>query len=220
MHRFVWDLRYALPKGVRASFWRPSGPYALPGNYIVKLTAHGKSSTQPLTIQIDPRVKIPQEQLARQFELASRLSATQGALAIAVQQSSDLTKQIEARKKEAAKNAEATKALDDLNQKLQALLEQEGGGGFGLFGLSLPSQEKEPLEKVASALSGILSVIESADVAPSADAVLASDKWDHAGADALARWSKFQNEDLVTANAQLQKANLKPLVIGESAAAH
>ena len=220
MHRFFWDLRYALPKGVRASFWRPSGPCALPGNYIVKLTAHGKSSTQPLTIQMDPRVKTSQEQLVRQFELASRLSATQGAVAATVQQSSGLSKQIEARKKEAANNAEATKALDDLNQKLRALVEQEEGGGFGLYGLSLPSKEKEPLEKVASALSGLLSVIESADVAPSADAVFASDKWDHAAADTLARWSRFQNEDLVIANAQLQKANLKPLVIGASTSMH
>jgi len=72
MHRFVWDLRYALPKGVRRSFWGPAGPMAGPGNYTVKLTANGKSSTQPLTIKLDPRVKTPQDALARQFSLASK----------------------------------------------------------------------------------------------------------------------------------------------------
>jgi len=34
MHRFVWDLRYALPKGVRRSFLGGQpGPMAGPGNY-------------------------------------------------------------------------------------------------------------------------------------------------------------------------------------------
>src|SRR5260370_31797114 len=78
MHRFVWDLRYAPPKGVRRSFWGPAGPLAVPGNYTVKLTANGKSSTQPLTSQLDPRVKTLQETLARQVGLASKLAARLG----------------------------------------------------------------------------------------------------------------------------------------------
>jgi hypothetical protein len=215
MHRFVWDLRYAAPSSPRRAFRGASGPWGLPGNYTVKLTAHGKSASQPLTIKMDPRVKTTQEQLVRQFELGSRLSARQGEVSAASQQVSELRKQIEARKKEAGANSDAAKAIDDLNQKLDALTEQEGAGGFGLFGLSLPSKEHEPLQKVASALGGLMSIVESADVAPSADASLASDKWDHAALETLARWSTFQKEELANANASLQKANLKPLVVTE-----
>jgi photosystem II stability/assembly factor-like uncharacterized protein len=218
MHRFVWDLRYAATSSPRRGFRGGSGPWALPGNYTVKLTAHGKSASQSLTIKMDPRVKTTQEQLVRQFELASRLSARQGEVSAATQQASELRKQIEARKKEAGGKNEATRTLDDLNQKLEALTEQEGGGGFGLFGLSVPSNEHEPLQKVASALGGLMSVVESADVAPSADAILASDKWDRAASETLARWSTFQKEELANANAVLQKANLKPLVVTESPA--
>jgi len=60
MHRFVWDLRYPLPQSVHASYWGPAGPLAAPGSYILRLTANGKSSAQPLTIKMDPRVKTPQ----------------------------------------------------------------------------------------------------------------------------------------------------------------
>jgi photosystem II stability/assembly factor-like uncharacterized protein len=218
MHRFVWDLRYAAPSGPRRGFRGGSGPWALPGNYTVKLTARGKSASQSLTIKMDPRVNTTQAQSVQQFELASRLSARQSEVSAASLQVSELRKQIEARKKEAGSNSEAVRTLDDLNQRLDALTEQEGGGGFGLFGLSLPSNEHEPLQKVASALGGLMSVVESADVAPSADAILASDKWDRAASETLARWSTFQKEELANANAVLQKANLKPLVVTESPA--
>jgi hypothetical protein len=60
-----------------------------------------------------------------------------------------------------------------------------------------------------------MSVVESADVAPSADASLASDKWDRAASETMARWSTFQKEELANANAVLQKASLKPLVVTE-----
>ena len=89
-----------------------------------------------------------------------------------------------------------------------------------MYGLSLPSKEHQPLPKLASALGGLLSVVESADVDPTADAVLASEKWDKSAADTLARWTSFLKEDLANANAQLQKVNLKPLLVGESPAAH
>jgi photosystem II stability/assembly factor-like uncharacterized protein len=220
MHRFVWDLRYPLAKGVRSSFWRPSGPLALPGNYTVKLTAHGKSSTQPLTVKMDPRVKTPQEAQVRQFELASKLSARQGEVSAALQQAGELRKQIDARKKEARDKADVARALDELNQKLEAMVASDGDGGFGLFGLAIPSKEQEPLPKVASALGSLIAIVESADVAPTTDAVTASGKWDKAAEETLGRWVAFQKQDLANANELLQKANLKPLSAVESSAMH
>jgi photosystem II stability/assembly factor-like uncharacterized protein len=218
MHRFVWDLRYQVPKGVRRSFRRASGPVALPGNYTVRLTAHGKNDTQPLIVKMDPRVKTPQDALVRQFELASKLSARQGEVSAAMQQIGELRKQIETRKKEAGEKAEAVKALEELNQKLDALTETESEGGFGLYGLALPGKEHEGLPKVASAVSGLAAIVESADVAPTTDASTASEKWDRAAEEALARWAAFQRDDLASANGALQKAALKPLMIGDAAA--
>ncbi len=218
MHRFVWDLRYALPKGVRRSFWGPAGPMAGPGNYTVKLTANGKSSTQPLTIKLDPRVKTPQDALARQFSLASKHAARLGEVSVALQQAGDLRKQINARKKEVTGNPELLSAWEGLEKKLEAATETDSDAGFGLFGLAAPGKEREPLSKVVAALTGLLTVVDSSDLGPGTDAAMASERWDEAAQETLAQWAALQKEDLAGVNALLRKANLKPLNFVESPA--
>jgi hypothetical protein len=225
MHRFVWDLHYALPKGVRSSFWGPAGPLAVPGNYIVKLTANGKSSTQPLTIKLDPRVKTPQDALARQFGLASRLATRLGEVSTALQQADELRKQLDARKKEAGGNTELLTALQGLEKKVEAEVESESDAGFMLMGLPAPSEGHEPLPKVSAALTGLLMIVDGSDVGPAADAAVASTRWEEAAQETLARWAAFQKDDLASVNALLEKAKLKTLVIspmlpGDAPAAH
>ena len=48
----------------------PTSPWVIPGQYTVRLTASGKSYTQPLTITMDPRVKTSAGDLQQQFALA------------------------------------------------------------------------------------------------------------------------------------------------------
>jgi photosystem II stability/assembly factor-like uncharacterized protein len=220
MHRFVWDLHYPLPKGVRTTDWGPAGPLAVPGNYIVKLTANGKSSTQPLTIKLDPRVKTTEDALVRQFELASRLAARLGEVSMAVQQVGDLRKQIEARKKEARANTELLAALQGLQEKVEAAAELDGDADFGLFGLAAPGNEHEPLPSVAAALTGLLILVDSSDVGPASDAAAASVRWEAAAQETLARWATFEKDDLASVNTLLEKATLKPLVVEQSPAPH
>ncbi len=225
MHRFVWDLRYALPKAVRSSFWGPAGPLAVPGNYIVKLTANGRSSTQPLTIKLDPRVKTPQDALARQFGLASRLATRLGEVSTALQQAGELRNQLEARKKEAGGNSELLTALQGLEKKVEAEDESESDAGFMLMGLPAPREGHEPLPKVAAALTGLLMIVDASEVGPAADAAAASARWEEAAQETLARWAAFQKDDLASVNALLEKAKLKTLVIspmlpGDAPAAH
>jgi photosystem II stability/assembly factor-like uncharacterized protein len=220
MHRFVWDLRYPPARGGRASFRRPSGALALPGNYTVQLTAHGKNTTQTLTVKLDPRVKTTHEELTRQFDLASKLSAREGEVSLALQQVAELRRQIEARRKEASGRADAVKALEELNQKLEAMVSSEGEGGFGLFGLALPAKGTETLPNVASALSGLMTIVESADAAPTEDAETASAKWDKAAEETLAHWADFQNKELANTNTLLGKANLNPVTTTETSGVH
>jgi hypothetical protein len=225
MHRFIWDLHYALPKGVRTSFWGPAGPLAVPGNYIVKLTANGKSSTQPLTIKLDPRVKTTQDALVRQFELASRLAARWGEVSMAVQRVGDLRKQIEARKKEVGGNTALLAALEGLQEKVEGAVEPDGDTDFGLFGLAAPDKEHEPLPSVAAALRGLLIIVDSSDVGPATDAAAASMRWEAAAQETLARWATLQKDDLAIVNTLLEKAKLKTLMIspmnsGDAPVAH
>ncbi len=86
MHRFVWDLRYQRPPALGYGYsisavWDddtpivPEGAMALPGNYTVTLTVNGKSYTQPLTIDLDPRVHVSMDALRQQLQLAQSVDS-------------------------------------------------------------------------------------------------------------------------------------------------
>jgi hypothetical protein len=187
-HRFVWDLRYPLPKGIRSSFRAPAGPWALPGKYTVTLTANGKSSSQPLVITMDPRVKTPREDLVREFEVASRITASLGEVSAARQQAEDWRKQIAEHAKQSAANAELAASLPELDRKLSELIGAEGPEEFGVFGLHLPDAKAGTLHKLSSALIDLLFIVDSVDAAPTSDASTAIDKWEAAASDTLTRW--------------------------------
>jgi photosystem II stability/assembly factor-like uncharacterized protein len=218
MHRFVWDLHYAPPKAARRSFRGTVGPLAVPGEYTVKLTANGKSSTQPLTIKLDPRLKTPQDALQRQFGLASKLAARLGEVSMALEQVSGLRKQIDERKKEAAGNSEVLGALEELGKNVEAAMETDSDAGFGLFGLAPPGKEHESLSEVSAALTGLLIIVDSSDLGPASDAASASAQWEVSARETLARWTAFQREDVAGVNALLEKAKLKRLAVEESPA--
>ncbi|MDX6383278.1 MAG: hypothetical protein QOK48_851 [Blastocatellia bacterium] len=63
MHRWLWDLRPTpAPRpagagGGGGGFGRGGATTVLPGTYTVRLTAGGKSPTQPLVVKMDPRSK-------------------------------------------------------------------------------------------------------------------------------------------------------------------
>src|SRR6266481_1960591 len=78
MHRFVWNLHHTLPEGLHRSSYLSDGPWAIPGNYSVKLTANGQTTAQPLTIKMDPRSNASADALQHQLALASQLSNTLG----------------------------------------------------------------------------------------------------------------------------------------------
>jgi len=83
MHRFVWDLRYERPKGVRQGYpisaidgytpAEPRGPIALPGDYLVRLTVDGQIYMGGLHVKMDPRVETTPTALQQQFELSMRI---------------------------------------------------------------------------------------------------------------------------------------------------
>src|SRR5207248_2621240 len=52
----------------------PEGPVALPGTYLVRLTAGGRRLEAPLVIKEDPRVKLADGALDDQFHLAMKLA--------------------------------------------------------------------------------------------------------------------------------------------------
>ena len=210
MHRFVWDLHYAFPKRLRRARRGPAGPVAVPGNYTVNLTANGKSSSQPLVVKMDPRIAASQEALQQEFRAAARLTERLEEVTDARKRAEELLKQIDARSKEASGNAEVSGTLGELARKLEDLTGVKAEDEFGVFGLSLPGKEPPTLHNVASALTGLLTIVDGADAAPTADARSAIEKWDAAAAETMTRWRAVA-ADVATVNALLVKAKLKRL---------
>lgn len=90
LHRFFWDMHHEPLKEVEPSYpmtaifqktaAQPTGPWAVPGEYSIALAAGGKTFSQPLTLKMDPRVKVSAGDLAKQFELSKALYATRAML--------------------------------------------------------------------------------------------------------------------------------------------
>src|SRR5260370_21526267 len=88
-------------------------------------------------------------------------------------------------------------------------MEAEGDGGFGVFGLAVPGKDGEPFPNIVRALTGLLTIVESAESAPSSDAAMASERWVRVAHETLAHWSAFKKDELAGGNALLAQAKLK-----------
>ncbi|MGH9476345.1 MAG: WD40/YVTN/BNR-like repeat-containing protein [Terriglobales bacterium] len=188
-HRIWWDMHYDPIPGVNAfggdgdngavpHRTEPSvaSPLAAPGDYTVKLTVDGQSSTQPLVFKLDPRVKTPLAGLDQLYRLSAEMYA--GAQA-------DHAAYEDAR-------AAFTRTSDPaLQRQIEALAPPPpppggGRGGFARFrrGPSGPPS----LSSVADAEMGAAMAMQSMDLTPSATAIA---NCEHARAQAqavLAKW--------------------------------
>jgi photosystem II stability/assembly factor-like uncharacterized protein len=210
-HRFVWDLHYAFPADVHTSFYGPKAPLALPGNYTVKLTVNGQSHSKPLFLKMDPRVKTSQADLEKMFRAESGVEKNLADLSAAMKHAQELQADLATRKKELASNGEAAEALAALDHKTAELMGVQVEHELGVFGLTVPTTQTVTFREALHATTGLLSIVQSADSAPTADAVVAIEKWDSATKSILERWDALWQHDRTRVNSLLQKANLKPL---------
>jgi hypothetical protein len=167
MHRFVWNIRYAAPPIAQPGYSmstaagtdtprEPEGPQALPGNYQVRLTVDGKSYTRPFKLVMDPRVKTPLQDLEKQFALELRLVE-------AVQQ--------------------ATTAVDEIHTaaqvgKISAEDERKLAGARRQRGQAAPetAPQQPTLAQLAGNMAQLITVLDSADAAPTTQASQAAEK--------------------------------------------
>jgi hypothetical protein len=178
---------------------------------MVKLTVNGQSQSQPLVLKMDPRVKTSQADLEKMFRAESRVAKNLAYLSTAMKHAQELQANVATRKKEAGSSGEVTEALTALDRKNAELMGAQGEPEFGVFGLAVPATETVTLREASHAVTGLLSIVQSADAAPTADAAVAIEKWGSATKNVLARWDAFWQQDRTRVNSLLQKANLKPL---------
>jgi photosystem II stability/assembly factor-like uncharacterized protein len=210
-HRFIWDLHYAFPADVHASFYGPKPPLALPGKYTVKLTVNGRSQSQPLVLKMDPRIKTSQADLEKMFRAESRVAKNLADLSTAMKQAQELEASLAARRKAISSNGEVAEALAALDRKTAELMGVQREPEFGVFGLTVPSTQTVTLREASNAATGLLSIVQSSDSAPTADAVVAIEKWDSATKNVLELWNAFWQHDRTQVNSLLRSANLKAL---------
>jgi hypothetical protein len=184
---------------------------AVPGKYTVKLTVNGQSHSQSLVLKMDPRVKTSEVDLEKMFRAESRVAKNLADLSTAMKHAQELQANLAARKKEIRSGGEVTEALAALDRKTAELLGAQGEPEFGVFGWTVPATGNVTLREASHAATGLLSIVQSSDSAPTADAAVVIEKWDGATKNVLERWGAFWQHDRTPVNSLLQKANLKPL---------
>ena len=201
-HRVVWDLRGPRPRAERYTYSiaaiqgedtpaEPEGPLVPPGRYTVRLTAGGKTSTQPLTLKLDPRVRTPESDIVKQVELAGATAAQMDRAAETLAQVRALRKEVEAARARAGSNAEATRALQTLGGRVEA-------------------QEKD-LAQLSGRFSGLFAALSSGDAAPTAQALAESEDLRAALDKKIAEWSSIRTVELSAVNGELRAAGLPPI---------
>ena len=216
LHRFLWDMHYAPVLGVEPEYpmtaifhdtpVAPTGPWALPGDYSVVLTANGKTFVRPLTLKMDPRVKASTADLTQQFELSKKLYDARPTLIPIEKSLSRLSDEIQkAREKIADKAVQEKidtfgKALREFGPKTarpDAPLSLDALGRLETLFATMQETDAAPTPRVAAAVPLVLREAESA----------------------LPRWQKFIAEAVPALNQQLESAGIEKLSLGEEPAA-
>jgi len=220
MRRFMWDLHYqplgggggrGLPIAAVAhnTVATPNSPWVMPGQYAVKLTANGKSYTQPLIVKVDPRVRTPLAGLTQQFNLSKQMYDGIVETSAALRQLRAIRAQVKSLQERAGQGA-ASQELAAFDKKA-ASLEGGGGGGFGPRG----GGGQDTLAGISGSFSSLMGLLQGADAAPTSQAAAAVADARKAFANLIARWNGLKTQDLTNLNAQLKAANLPAIEVKE-----
>lgn len=214
LNRFVWDLRYeGATKVPKAPLWggNTNGPEALPGMYQVRLTVLGKSYTAPLEIKADPRLKIGQEDLAKQFDLLLKIRDKITETDDTIIQIRDLREQINTigtRLKSDPRAKVITDAGKTLDTKMtaveEALIQTKAKSGQDV--LNFPVR----LNNHLVALNG---VVGSADSAPTKQSYEVFDMLSKAVDELLAKWKLILSTDVAAYNNLVKQQDVPALIV-------
>jgi photosystem II stability/assembly factor-like uncharacterized protein len=220
VHRFSWDLHYDPVGGpVEQSGEEAQGavphrtyptvnaPWAPAGRYTVRLTANGRSYTQPLTLELDPRVKTPAPALARLASLSRDLYEAA---------KSTHTEYLQARALAASLANEQGADVAAFRTQLDSVAPApvRGGRGFGRRGGAAGASLS--LEAASNALTAAVMAMQEADVAPTASQVATADRARAQARAAESRWNALRTTGLSSLNAKRKAAGQPAIVIPDA----
>jgi photosystem II stability/assembly factor-like uncharacterized protein len=205
MHRFDWDMHYdpipgaggggrggggggaAVPHRTYAGV---NSPWVAPGTYTVRLTVDGKSVTQPITVKMDPRVKITPE-VQQIFMLTTRMEDNARVSAAAYKQAREMLEKLKARPPSSSNDA--------LIKKLEALAPAEaaptgGGGGRGGRGGGGGGEPAAPpsLATIGAQMVASVQGMQAAEMPPTAAELQSAAKEEAAYTALMAKWNALK----------------------------
>lgn len=214
LNTFAWDLRF--PDAVTFPgmiLWagNTSGPRAVPGTYQVKLTVDGKSKTENLTIQKDPRIDTTPEAFARQLDLLLKIRDKFSETSEAIIQIRDVRKQVNdtaARAKDLPKGKQVADAAKALSAKLTAIEEE-------LYQTKNQSNQ-DPLNfpiRLNNKLAALAGVVGGADAAPTEQSVAVYDDLTGRINAQLDKLKQAMNSDLPAFNKLVREADVPAVIV-------
>ncbi len=200
MHRFTWDMHYdPLPGGggggrgggggangavPHRTYPGVNSPWVAPGVYSVRLSVNGQSVTQPITIKMDPRVKITPE-VQQIFTWTMKIEDDARNAASSYKEARELVEKLKARPQSASNDA----LIKQVEELAPVATEESGGGGRG--GRGAPQEPAAPanLSYIASQMVAAVMGMQAAEMAPTAMQVQACSKEEAAYTTLMAKWS-------------------------------
>ena len=216
LNRFVWDMRYeGATKVPRSPLWAggTDGPQAVPGKYQVRITVNGKQYTAPLEIVPDPRLKVTQQDLERQFDLLLKIRERVTQAHETVNQIRDIRAQITDLNKRLEKQTQA-KAVADAGKQLdkkmteveEVLIQTKAKSGQDV--LNYPIR----LNNYLVALGG---VVESADSAPTQVSYEVFDMLSKQLDEQLTKWKQILSTDVPAYNEVVKKQEVPAIILAK-----
>jgi photosystem II stability/assembly factor-like uncharacterized protein len=218
MHRFVWDLRYPRPAAIRYDYSAaapissgttplPESPLVLPGKYEIRLIAEGTTASQTLLVQMDPREKISQDDLATQLDLEIKIDNALSSATAAYRAADDMAAQLNKLATQLAENPK--------NSELLSLAGKLAGRAGAIAGRETEwPASPSGFRNVAETLSALAQAVDSADSAPAAASYELFGACERQLAATSSDW-EILKKDLSALNAGLRTAGLPPIAAAD-----
>jgi photosystem II stability/assembly factor-like uncharacterized protein len=212
MNTFTWDQRYAgavtFP-GMILWGGNTAGPQAAPGRYTIRLTADGKTVTQPLVVKRNPMHEATDADLQAQFALAIQLRDKVSEANSAVVQIRDIKRQVADRLAK-SQDPQLKSAGDKLTTNLSAVEEEiyQVRNQSGQDPLNFPI-------KVNNRLASLLGVVANNDGRPIANALPIFIDLKGELKVQTDRLQKVLNTDLAPFNTEAKRLGLEAITVGK-----
>ncbi|MGP8245108.1 MAG: WD40/YVTN/BNR-like repeat-containing protein [Bryobacteraceae bacterium] len=206
MHRFTWDMHYdpipgsagggrgggggngAVPHRTYPSV---NSPWAAPGQYSVRLIANGQTLTQPITVKMDPRVKITPE-VQQIFTLTTQMEDRARAAEAAYAEARALAGKLRARPQSAATDA-LIKQVEEIAPE-RAARQSGGRGGRGGFGAAAVPAPPPNLANIGAQLVAAVMGMQASEMPPTAAELRACSRQEAAYTALMAKWAALKTK--------------------------